>query len=136
MSKTIIGALGVVEKDGKVLLSLRNDPTHPDLHNRWEFPGGGVEWDEYPQEALIREMLEETKIKIKIVSLIPHVLVRFFGKANKVKVVFLPYLCKYISGTAKSSDPEVAQVQWADKKDLKKLRLSPLSKQLIDLVKI
>lgn len=48
----------LIIKDGKILLILA-----PDL-DFWELPGGGVEEEETPEEALKREVFEETGYKI------------------------------------------------------------------------
>ena len=53
------GAKAIVIYKGKILLVLRdNNPAiaHP---NTWNTPGGGIEEDETPEEALTRELQEE-----------------------------------------------------------------------------
>lgn len=47
-----------IEHDGAVLLSLvaKTDPAA----GRWTLPGGGVDFGEHPEEALHRELYEET----------------------------------------------------------------------------
>jgi ADP-ribose pyrophosphatase YjhB (NUDIX family) len=46
--------------DGRVLLVLRRDfPV-------WNLPGGGVEWNETPWEAAVREAREETGLEVEI----------------------------------------------------------------------
>lgn len=52
-------ALGVVERDGKFLLAQRRDP-NPMWDRKWEFPGGKVETGETPEQAVRREIEEET----------------------------------------------------------------------------
>lgn len=48
----------VFNKEGKVLLCSRNDVSG----NHWQFPQGGIEVGEKPQEAAQRELFEETSI--------------------------------------------------------------------------
>ena len=50
----VVGA--IFEKDGKWLASKRKGPNHPD---KWEFPGGKIEYDETEHQALVRECKEE-----------------------------------------------------------------------------
>src|SRR6266581_1432394 len=40
---------------------------HPNLANMWEYPGGKVEWGEHKRDALRREMMEEFRVRIRIV---------------------------------------------------------------------
>ena len=47
-------ARGIVVKDGKVLLN------HITKYDNYEFPGGGLERGETPDEALVRDVAEET----------------------------------------------------------------------------
>ena len=57
----------VIIKDGKVLLVQRG--TVPDK-GLWATPGGYVEWDESAEEAVIREVKEETGLDIKETKLV------------------------------------------------------------------
>ncbi|MGD9356332.1 MAG: Nudix family hydrolase [Chromatiales bacterium] len=57
-------AVAVIRDErGRVLLSRRREGTH--LAGLWEFPGGKVEPDETMEQALRREILEETGLEIK-----------------------------------------------------------------------
>lgn len=51
-----IAAYAVIIRDGEILLSHWNE------HGRsgWTLPGGGIEGDEHPATAVVREVLEET----------------------------------------------------------------------------
>ncbi|MEV4901871.1 NUDIX domain-containing protein [Citricoccus sp. NPDC055426] len=51
-----VGAYGVVIRDHALLMSLWQGPTE----NIWTLPGGQVELGEQPDEACVREILEET----------------------------------------------------------------------------
>jgi 8-oxo-dGTP diphosphatase len=58
-------AVGLLKgNEGEILLCQRSPTgTYP---NKWEFPGGKVESDETPQEALVRELREELGIEASI----------------------------------------------------------------------
>jgi 8-oxo-dGTP diphosphatase len=53
----------VIERDGHVLICQRKRGRHA---LKWEFPGGKVEPNENPPEALARELREELAIEAKI----------------------------------------------------------------------
>ena len=59
---TVVGA--VLLEDGKILATKRNDDRI--LGTLWEFPGGKVEVGETPQQALVRELVEEFDDEITV----------------------------------------------------------------------
>lgn len=63
MSKqTVQVAVGVIIKDASVLMAERH--AHQHQGNCWEFPGGKLEANENPFDALQRELLEEVNLNI------------------------------------------------------------------------
>ena len=64
----------------------------------WNLPGGGMESGETVDEALCREVLEETGIEVKVERL-----VGVYSKPQKQEVV-LTFLCQVIGGTLRSTE--------------------------------
>lgn len=61
--ETVEVAAGVLrDADGRVLVSRRAAGTH--LAGLWEFPGGKIEADEAPEDALARELSEELGVRV------------------------------------------------------------------------
>jgi 8-oxo-dGTP diphosphatase len=59
---TVVAA--VIERDGRILIAQRDaESWHP---LKWEFPGGKVEAEETPEEAVVRELEEELAIQARI----------------------------------------------------------------------
>ncbi|PKE46601.1 (deoxy)nucleoside triphosphate pyrophosphohydrolase [Macrococcoides caseolyticum] len=58
----VVGA--VIVKEGKILCAQRNE--HTSLPLMWEFPGGKIEENETPEDALKRELMEEMKCEITV----------------------------------------------------------------------
>lgn len=54
----------VLDADERVLLFHTHDPVNPELGRWWELPGGGIEVGETYQQAVIRELREETGLVI------------------------------------------------------------------------
>lgn len=62
---------GVIEHAGKVLIGKQVDGEHPaDLGGKWHFPGGVVETGESLEDALKREVKEETNLCVEIKQLL------------------------------------------------------------------
>ena len=55
-------AVGIIMRDGRVLACQRKPTARYPL--KWEFPGGKLEQNEAPEEALIRELREELAIEV------------------------------------------------------------------------
>lgn len=59
---SVVGA--VISRDGKILAAQRKEESS--LGGFWEFPGGKIEANETPKEALAREIKEELEADIEI----------------------------------------------------------------------
>ncbi len=58
---------GVIFKSNKILLIKRKNPPFKDI---WALPGGFVEYNEKTEDAVVREIFEETGLKTKVKSLL------------------------------------------------------------------
>ncbi|MBN1541625.1 A/G-specific adenine glycosylase [candidate division KSB1 bacterium] len=66
-----IVAVGVIWRDKKLLIARRLEKAM--LGGLWEFPGGKVETGETPQEAVVREIREETGIECRSIEKIGEI---------------------------------------------------------------
>lgn len=61
--KKIRVAAAIIKNKNEILIAKRN---YGEFHGLWEFPGGKIEANESPQEALKRELIEEMNIIVTI----------------------------------------------------------------------
>jgi 8-oxo-dGTP diphosphatase len=88
-----IGVFALIFNDQKqILLGHRRDI------DWWNLPGGGMESGETVDEALCREVREETGLEVKIERL-----VGVYSKPQKQEVV-LTFLCQVIGGSLHSTE--------------------------------
>ncbi len=94
-----IPAAGVViVEDDKVLLVKR---AHPPRIGWWCIPAGFMEWHEHPSETAVREVAEETNLKVKLTSFFEV----YSGTDDpRNNAVLILYLGKVISGEPKAMD--------------------------------
>ena len=123
--KKRIRAVGIVIKDDSILLMHR---IRKDLEY-WTFAGGGVEDNETVEEAVARELMEETSIKVRVGQLFDTFLNDGSGSYPTSSEHHF-YLCEYISGTPKlGSGPEqeradnIYDPQWVPIERFKTLNL-------------
>jgi 8-oxo-dGTP diphosphatase len=65
----LVAACALIDADGRVLIAQR--PPGKSMAGLWEFPGGKVDPDERPEDALIRELEEELGIVVNEACLAP-----------------------------------------------------------------
>jgi 8-oxo-dGTP diphosphatase len=108
----------IIIKEGNILMQKRTDKidTHCD---KWTTPSGFVEINEHPQEAIIREVKEELNIEVEILSVIPSI-DSFPNHKGKYHMIYIAYLCKYISGELKNTDQDgdISEVKWVSLSDI------------------
>ncbi len=94
----------VIYHQNKILITLR--PEDKKLGGYWEFPGGKIENQETPEEALKRELQEELAIEVEVGVLLETVHHRY----DWGDVTLLAYWCRWKSGTIKHL--EVSDHRW------------------------
>lgn len=112
----VVGA--VIRNDqNQILCALRS----PDMSmpNSWEFPGGKIEKNEKPEEALVREIQEELGCEISIADLVEDVIHEY----PYIIVNLITYEAKIISGTPVAN--EHAKIEWKEISELKELEWAP-----------
>ena len=99
------GAL--VINDGKVLLVRR---AHQPKKGWWGLPAGFMEWDEHPAETAVREVEEETGLKIKLETLFEVYSGNDDPRTNAILIV---YLATILGGDLRAAD-DAEEVRFFD----------------------
>lgn len=94
----------IVVQEGRVLM-VRRRMREGELS--WQFPAGGIEAGESPEEAAVRETLEETGLTVSAIKLLGE---RVHPKTKRL----MSYTaCDVVSGTAHvADDEELAELAW------------------------
>ncbi|MFQ5780834.1 MAG: (deoxy)nucleoside triphosphate pyrophosphohydrolase [Nitrospiria bacterium] len=97
-------AIAMIVKEGRTLITRREDATH--MGGLWEFPGGKRLPGETFEECLIREVLEELDVHIKI----ERPLGRIEHPYPDRIIILQGYLCSLQSGNPKALSAQ--ELQW------------------------
>ena len=116
-----ISAIALIDKDGKLLIQKRsaNKKNEP---NKWDLSGAGhIDIDETPEQAAVRELFEETGIKVEIEEL--KLIDTYLNKVKLDKDTFINHYTylflvqKDIDiKTLQMQESEVSEVIFVDKK--------------------
>jgi 8-oxo-dGTP diphosphatase len=82
----------VIERDGRILAAQRGSSMSMPL--KWEFPGGKIREFETPEECLVREVLEEMDIRVKVTRALPTTTHDY----PSFTVTLYPFVCSIESG--------------------------------------
>ena len=124
----VVGVGGVVVRDGKVLLIRRGKEP---LYGRWVVPGGTVELGETLEQALVREMSEETGLEVEPLEVLT-VFDRIEREGERVvyHYVIVDYLCRWLSGQAAAAS-DALDVAWASPGELPGYDLPPKALEVV-----
>lgn len=124
--KIIRVVAAIIIDDGKVFATQRG---YGEFKDGWEFPGGKIEVDETPQEALIREIKEELEVEIKVGSLIDTVEYDYPTFHLSMDCFF----AEIVSGDMVLKEHEAAK--WLIKEELDSVEWLPADITVIDKLK-
>ncbi|MGP3910307.1 NUDIX domain-containing protein [Nonomuraea sp. 10N515B] len=117
-------AAGFVFDDAGRLLVAR----HGDV-GLWAAPGGGIDPDERPQDAVVRELKEELGIEIAVRGLIgvyggPEFRTQY-PNGHQCGYVIAVYGCALVSGVPEPDGVEINGYRWVTEEELAELRTTP-----------
>ncbi len=113
--RPLVGVGGVVVREGRALLIRRGKPP---LLGRWAIPGGTVERGETLRQALVREMEEETGLRVapgEILAVVDWI--EREGERVAAHFVIVDFLCRWLSGEARAGS-DATEIAWVRGQDL------------------
>jgi len=109
-TRPYLAVSAAIFRGGRVLIVRR---AQPPAHGLFTLPGGGVELGETLEEAVIREVREETALEIAPVALAGYRQAIARDDAGRIErhFVILPFAARWIAGEI-SLNEELAEAHW------------------------
>jgi 8-oxo-dGTP diphosphatase len=115
-----VGAL-IFEGDAILLVERAGEP----LKGYWSLPGGLVETGELIEDAVRREVREETGLLVELLSrfdIFERIMRDAEGRAE-YHYVLVDYICRVVGGAPRAAD-DVSRLQWVMRAELGSYRLT------------
>ncbi|WP_435140124.1 8-oxo-dGTP diphosphatase MutT [Pseudopelagicola sp. nBUS_19] len=128
--KTIhVSAVVLLDLDGRVLLAQR--PKGKSMAGLWEFPGGKIEPEETPEDALIRELQEELGINTWESCLAP---LTFASYSYSDFHLLMPlFVCRKWDGSPMPREGQA--LRWVRPENLRDYKMPPADIPLIPIIR-
>lgn len=120
--KTIRVVAAIIIENGKVFATQRG---YGEFKDGWEFPGGKIEPDETPEDAIVREIKEELDTEVEVQELLDTVEYDY----PTFHLSMDCFICKIISGDLVLKEHEAAK--WLRRETLDSVEWLPADLGLI-----
>jgi 8-oxo-dGTP diphosphatase len=129
-SKPVLGVAAVIWNDARQVLLIRR--TKEPRKGQWSLPGGKVEFGENLEDAVRREVREETGLGIALLGLagIAETMLDASAGAADMHFVLIDYSARVVSGEAVAAS-DAADATWFSRDAIEKLPLWDETKRII-----
>lgn len=117
------GAIGVIERDGKVLITRRKRGAH--LAGFWEFPGGKQRAGESAATCLRRELKEELGVEVRVGASLGALCYDYPERRVRLAV----HRCRIVNGTPRALGS--AALRWVALDRLAQYEFPPANAPLV-----
>jgi 8-oxo-dGTP diphosphatase len=128
-TRPYLAVSAAIFRDGKVLIVRR---ARPPAHGLYTLPGGGVELGETLEEAVIREVREETALDVEPIELAGYR--QAIGRDTEGRIerhfVILPFAARWIAGEV-ALNAELAEAHWLKPGELSGLQTTDGLAQIV-----
>jgi 8-oxo-dGTP diphosphatase len=114
--KPVVGVGAVIVHEGKILLEKRKNAPGK---GKWSIPGGLVELGESTEQAVVREVKEETGLEVeepRLIDVVNNISLDEKGK-TKYQYVIVDYLVKVRHGVPKAAS-DAEELKWVPLNDV------------------
>lgn len=132
MTAFFLAAHALIQKDGR-FLATRRSAVNDYKPGEWDVPGGTVHAGETMEQALVREVLEETGLEVSIVR--PLAIYSNTGSLPEKQYFQATYLCQYVSGDVKLNPEEHDAHEWVSLEELGDRNAIAFVRDLLDRLK-
>ena len=135
--KTIFVFKGIIfDNQKRVLIDNRKEEIWDDANGKWEVPGGKIEFGETPEEAVKREVFEETGYKVNVKKIVPYENTTVWDYPNcKQHTVVFYYECELSSNNhVGCNDSKINTFKWINKSEISNYSFLPGTKEAIEMV--
>ncbi|MBT5900931.1 MAG: (deoxy)nucleoside triphosphate pyrophosphohydrolase [Opitutaceae bacterium] len=116
----------LIEHEDRVLIAQR--PLEKHLGGQWEFPGGKMEPDESPTDALHREIKEELGCTLTITAALPPVIHTYPAATIQLH----PFIATLSPDSSPPQAYEHVALKWLNRTELAKATLAPADIPVLD----